>query len=74
MGNQMQKLSTTQAAKRLGVTVRTLCRWRRDTDENGSPRKGPAFEKQPGKILYPVDFIEEYEQDITVIPKDRKHV
>lgn len=44
------------------ITARTLKRWRR----RGC---GPAYIRIGKKILYPADFIKEYEQDNTIITK-----
>jgi hypothetical protein len=45
------------------VTMRMLRRWR------GAQKKGPAFVRFEGRVLYPLDFILEYEQDNSIIPK-----
>lgn len=44
------------------VTAITLKRWRRRG-------LGPAFIRIGRKLLYPLDFVREYEQDNTIIPK-----
>lgn len=46
------------------ISASTLRKWRLL-----KKLRGPAFVKFEGHILYPLDFIEEYEQDNTIIPK-----
>jgi hypothetical protein len=47
------------------ITVRTLENWR-------YRKQGPAWQRIGGRIMYPIDFVIEYEQDNTVIPKEKR--
>jgi|WetSurMetagenome_2_1015567.scaffolds.fasta_scaffold1187571_2 hypothetical protein len=44
------------------ISGSTLRHWRKN-------KHGPAFVKFGGRVLYPLDFVEEYEQENTIIPK-----
>jgi hypothetical protein len=65
--NEIQNLTPEQVVLRwvnvgIRVSVRTLRYWRKTNS-------GPAWIKIGGQIYYPLDFVEEYEQDNTHIPK-----
>jgi hypothetical protein len=65
--NEVQHLTPDQLVDRwlkrsIVVSVQRLKEWR-------SKETGPAWIKIEGRIYYPLDFVEEYEQDNTHIPK-----
>jgi hypothetical protein len=52
-------LTAAQLAERWGLHPATLKRWRKD-------RKGPAYFRTPGFVLYPLAEVEQYEKANTI--------
>ena len=51
------------------ISIRTLDDWR-----STRRKSGPAWQKIGGRVFYPTDFVIEYEEDQTCIPKQKKRV
>jgi hypothetical protein len=47
------------------IKIRTLECWR-------YRKTGPAWQKIGGRVYYPIDFVIEYEEEMCVIPKEKK--
>lgn len=56
-------LTQEEVAKRYRVSARTLERWRRK-------KIGPAWVRLPGRVLYHVEDVREYERTHLQVPRD----
>lgn len=65
--NEPKKMLTpeelTERWEHHGVTLRTLERWRWP-----GKKRGPAYVKIRNKVMYPLEAVEQYERENTVIP------
>ena len=59
----MENLTSVEAAKKLKLSTQTLANWRHN-------KIGPRYLKVGGRILYPVEWLVEYQQGCVVETRD----